>query len=85
MQGSFQKTSRQVSFFLDLWHAHHNLDFIKTHQLDVVELIPHIDLVALTYHVASRSLQHIQLSCFWVIPLSMSCVAFLALFVFCFI
>jgi len=58
------KTSHQVSLSLDLWHAHHNLDVIKNHQSDAAELIPHINLAALTAHFTSRSSQHIQLSCF---------------------
>ena len=74
------KTSHQVSLFLRLWHAHCNLDFIKTYELDVADLIPHIDLAALTSHIASRICRHIQLSCFWVSPLCMSCAVFLSLF-----
>lgn len=76
------ETSRQVSLFLDLWHAHHNLDFIKTHQPSAAEIIPHIDLLALTSHIASRILWHILLSCLGVSLLFMSCVAFLSLFVY---
>ena len=77
------KTSHQVSLPLDLWHAHHNLDAIKTHQLDAAELIPHINIVALTSHITCRSSRHIQLNFFGVSMLPMPCVAFLSLFVFC--
>jgi len=71
-----------VSLPLDLWHVHHNLDVIKNHQLDVAELIPHINLVALTSHITSRSSRHIQLNCFGVSSLLMPCFSFLLLFVF---
>lgn len=76
------ETSHQVSLSLDLWQACHNLNFIKTHQPNVVEIILHIGLTAPTPHIASRSYRNIQLSYFGVSSLSMSCVAFLALFVF---
>lgn len=49
------KTSRQVFLFLDLWHTCHNLDSIETHEMDIVELIPHIKLATLTSQIASRS------------------------------
>jgi len=45
------ETSLQVSFFLDLWHAHHNLDIIKNHQLNIVELIPDIYLATLASYL----------------------------------
>lgn len=51
---------------LYLWHTCHNLDFIKTHQSDATELIPHINLVALTSHITFRSCRNIHLSCFGV-------------------
>ena len=79
------ETSHQVLVSLDLWHVHHNLDFMITHQLDIAEIIPRINLASLTSCITSRSYRHIQLSCFWVSPLSMSCVAFLVLFVFLFV
>ena len=79
------ETSHQVLLSLDLWHAHQNFDVIKTHQSDVAEKIPHINLVALTSHITSRSCRHIQLSCFGVSPLSITCVAFFPLFVFSFV
>ena len=82
MQGVIPKTSLQVFLPLDLWHVHHNLDVIKTHQPDAAELIPHINLAALTSHITSRSSEHIQLSCFGVSPLPMPCATFLSLFVF---
>ena len=45
---------RQVLLFLDLWHARHNLNFIKTYEPDATELIPHINLAALTSHITFR-------------------------------
>ena len=71
-----------MSLPLDLWHARHNLNVIKTHQPDAAKLIPHINLVVLTSHITSMSCWHIQLSYFGVSPLSLHCVAFLSLFVF---
>lgn len=59
-----------MSLFLDLWHVHYNLDFIKNHQSNTVDLIRHIDLAAMTFHTASRSPRHIKLSCFGVSLLS---------------
>lgn len=82
MQGLFQKPPHQVLLSLDSWHVRNNLDFIETHQPDAAELIPHIDLAALTSHITSRSHGHIQLSCFGVSLLFMSRTAFLAHFVF---
>jgi len=76
------ETSHQMSLPLDLWHARHNLNVIKTHQPDAAKLIPHINLVVLTSHITSMSCWHIQLSYFGVSPLSLHCVAFLSLFVF---
>ena len=76
------ETSLQVLLPLDLWHARHNLDVIKTHQPDIAELIPHINLVALISHITSKSIWHIQLSCFGVRWLPMPCAAFLLLFGF---
>jgi len=49
------ETSHQVLLSLYLWHARHNLDVIKTHPPDIAELIPHINLGALTSHITSRS------------------------------
>ena len=68
-------------FFLDLWHAHHNLDLVKTYEPNASKLIPHIDHVALTSHLESRSLRHFHLSCSRVSLLFMSCATFLSLFV----
>lgn len=76
------ETSHKVLLPLDSWHACHKLDVIKTHQLDAAELIPHINLVALTSHITYRRSRHIQLSCFGVSSLPMRCAAFLSLFVF---
>lgn len=76
------ETSHQVLLSLDLWHAHHNLDVIKTYQPNDTKLIPHINLVALTSHITSRSCRHIQLNSFGVSLLSMTCVAFMLLIVF---
>ena len=76
------ETSHQVSLPLDSWHVHHNLDVIKTHQPDIVDLIPHINLAYLTSHITSRRNQHIQFSSFGVSPLPMPYAAFLSLFVF---
>ena len=53
------ETSHQVSLSLDLWHARHNLNVIKTHQLEVSKLILHINLTALKPHITSRSSRHI--------------------------
>ena len=64
------ETSHQVSLSLDVWHARHNLNVIKTHQPDTENLIPHINLAALMSHITSRSCWHTQLGCFKVIPLS---------------
>lgn len=76
------ETSCQVSIFLDLWHACHNLHFIKIRQPDGAEIIPHIDLVALSSHIASRSHRLIQLSCFEVSLFFMSYATFLSLLCF---
>ena len=76
------ETSHQMLLPLDSWHVRHNLNVIKTHQPDIAELIPHINLAAIASHITSRSSRHIQLSCFGVSPLPMPCVAFLSLFVF---
>ena len=54
----------------------------KTHQSDDEELIPHINLVALTSHITSRRSRHIHLNYFGVILLPMPSAAFLLLFVF---
>lgn len=77
------ETSHQVSLPLDSWHAHHNLDVIKTHQSDAAKLIPHINLATLTSHITSRSSRHIHLSCFGVSPLHMPCSTFPVTY-FCF-
>jgi len=79
------ESSRQVSLSLDLWHAHLSLDFIKNHQPETVEIIPHIYLASLTSHISSRSCRHIQLNCFRVSLLFMSRALFLSLFAFCFV
>ena len=59
MQILFDKPPAKYRFFLYLWHARHKFNLIKTHLLDIAELIPHIDLEAPKPHIASRSLQHI--------------------------
>jgi len=71
-----------MSLFLDLWHVRQNLNFIETNQLNNAVLILHIEIAALTSHIASRSCRHIQLNCFGVSLPFMSCIAFLSLFVF---
>jgi len=79
---SNSETSLQVLLPLDLWHVCHNLDVIKTHWLDTTEIIHHINLVALTSHIKSRSSRHIQLNYFGVSSLPMPCATFLSLFGF---
>lgn len=74
-----------MSLSLDLWHVHHNLNVIKTHPPNTTKLIPHINLIDLISHITSRSCRQTQLSCFGVGPVSMTCVAFLVLFVFYFV
>jgi len=76
------ETSHQVSPPLDSRHAHHSLNVIKTHQPDIIDLIPRIKLATLTSHITSRSSRHIQLNYFRVISLPIPCTAFLSLFVF---
>lgn len=79
------KTSHQVSLFHDLWHAGYMFDFIDTHELDIAEIIPHINHATLASHIASRIHWHIQLNCFGVSLPSMSCVTFLSLFLYLFL
>lgn len=76
------EASQQASIPLDSWHAHHNLDVIKTLQPNAAKLIAHINLVAMTSHIISRRNWHVQLNCFGVSVLRMPCVTFMSLFLF---